>query len=115
MIVNGGGSKLIVFRTFASTRSQSVVGLEDEVYRKLRKKLLYTAPIAFGLLLVLDWTGLTDGGFPSSWGQALAQVCANIGWTVFLTAISYLLMIYPLKRQHPDEDDRDSDGERKPE
>ena len=70
----------------------------------VKKKTVLIAVLGFCLLELLDWTGVTRGGFPSNWTEALIQVCVNIGWTVFFTAVSYFLMIRPRRRPSSPED-----------
>ncbi len=60
-----------------------------------RKKLVTIAVGGFCLLMLVDWTGLTRWGFPSSWPQAVLEVCVNILWTVLFTVVSYFVMIRP--------------------
>jgi hypothetical protein len=77
---------------------RTVVKPEDEMRRVLTKRLLFIAPVGFCLLLLLDWTGLTDGGFPSTWEEAIVQVGANILWTVFFTVTFFFIWRYVLER-----------------
>jgi hypothetical protein len=60
-----------------------------------RNKIVLIAVLGFCLLELLDWTGITRGGFPSDWRVALIQVCVNIGWTAFCTTVAYFTMIRP--------------------
>jgi hypothetical protein len=76
------------------TRAKS----QEEMPRLLTRRLIFAAPGLFCLLVALDWTGLTGRGFPSNWAQALIGVCVNVGWTVFVTAVSLSLIMYYLKR-----------------
>jgi hypothetical protein len=76
----------------------AVVKREVELQGLLKKNLIFIAPISFCALMVLDWTGVTDGGFPSTWRLALVQIGANVVWTVFLTFISYFSMRYIYRR-----------------
>jgi hypothetical protein len=69
--------------------------------RVVRKRFIFAVPICFCLLLLLDWTGVTDGGFPSTWSVALVQVGANIAWTAFFTVIFYFGGSYLGKRYPP--------------
>jgi hypothetical protein len=71
---------------------------EEEMRRLLKRRLIFAAPGLFCLFLALDWTGLTGTGFPSDWAQAFIQVCVNIGFTVFATAVSFSLIMYCVKR-----------------
>ena len=71
---------------------------EEETRRLLKRRLIFAAPGLFCLFVALDWTGLTGRGFPSNWAQALIGVCVNVGWTVFVTAVSLSLIMYYLKR-----------------
>lgn len=57
------------------------------------KKLVLVGFFGFCGLELLDWTGVTGRRFPSSWSEALIQICVNVLWTAFFTAISYLFMI----------------------
>jgi hypothetical protein len=69
-----------------------------ELRKFLKKKLLIAAPLCFSLVLLLDLSGITDGGFPSNWGQALIQVTANIFQTAFLLIVTYFVLIYVFRR-----------------
>jgi hypothetical protein len=72
----------------------------------LRKKIVFIALLGFCLLQLLDWLGVTRGGFPSNWTEALIQALVNIGWTVFFTAVSYFVLMRPLRRPSgPSEED----------
>ena len=82
----------------AASAPPTVVKAEGEVRRVLKKRLILVAPVGFCLMLLLDWTGITDGGFPSEWEEALVQVGANILWTVFFTVTFYFAWSYLLKR-----------------
>jgi hypothetical protein len=68
-----------------------------------KRKLIVIATVGFCLLLLLDWTGLTGRGFPTNWGEALIQVCVNIGWTFLFTVASYFVLIRPLRRPKGDD------------
>ena len=69
-----------------------------------RNKIVLIAVLGFCLLELLDWTGITRGGFPSDWRVALLQVCVNIGWTAFATTVAYLTMMRPDRRPTLPED-----------
>ena len=71
---------------------RTIVKSQAELRSLLKRKIILTSPMSFCLLLLLDWTGVTGRGFPSTWGEALFQVCANVIWTVFLTGISYFAL-----------------------
>ena len=62
------------------------------------KKLVYIGLLGFCGLELLDWTGATGRGFPSSWSEALIQVCINVLWTAFFTFVSYFVMIRSRRR-----------------
>lgn len=68
------------------------------------KKIVLIAVLGFCALELLDWTGITRGGFPSSWAHALIQICINIGWTAFCTTVAYFTMIRPTRRSSSVED-----------
>jgi hypothetical protein len=80
----------------------------DGTQATLRRRLLFAAPFCFCAMMLLDWTGITDGGFPSTWGEGLFQVGANLLWTVFFMVIFYLGLGHLLRRFSP------AKGERKP-
>lgn len=71
--------------------------------------MILIALLSFCALELLDWTGITRGGFPSGWGVAFIQACVNIGWTVFCTTVAYLTMIRP-RRSTSLEDSHDGSG-----
>jgi hypothetical protein len=85
-------------REVAPIAPRTIVKPEGEMRRALKKRLILALPLCFCLMLLLDWTGVTDGGFPSTWGQALFQIGANIAWTVFFAVSLYLAMPYLLGR-----------------
>jgi hypothetical protein len=62
------------------------------------KKLVLFAPKGFCLFMLIDWTGLTGRHFPSSWIEALLQVCINIMWTTISMVVCYFVMVRPLQR-----------------
>ena len=70
-----------------------------------RRKLVLIAVLGFCLLELLDWTGITRGGFPSDWRVALIQVCVNIGWTAFATTVAYFTMMRPTRQRSTPEDE----------
>jgi hypothetical protein len=74
----------------------------------VKKKIIFIAVLGFCLLELLDWTGVTRGGFPSNFSEVLMQACVNIGWTFLFTAVSYFVMIRPRPRQSSPEDGDDS-------
>ena len=63
-----------------------------EKWAVLKRRVIMVSPAIFCLFLVLDWTGITDGGFPTNWGDALLQVGANLLWTLLLTVLSWLVI-----------------------
>ena len=67
------------------------------------KQVVLIAVLGFCALELLDWTGITRGGFPSNWAQALFQICINIGWTAFATTVAYFIMIRPRRRPSSEE------------
>lgn len=69
-----------------------------ELRKFLKKRLLIAAPLCFCLILLLDWLGITDGGFPATWAEALIQVGANILQTLFLMTIAYFGVRYVFRR-----------------
>jgi len=71
---------------------------EGQMRAVLKKRIILAAPVGFCLFLLLDWTGITDGGFPSDWAEALVQVVANILWTVIFTVSFYFAWPYLLGR-----------------
>jgi hypothetical protein len=75
------------------------------------KKVVLIAVLGFCVLELLDWTGITRGGFPSNWAQALFQICINIGWTAFCTTVAYLTMIRPPRRSSSLEDSHGGPGQ----
>jgi hypothetical protein len=85
---------------------RTIVKSEAEMRNLLKRKIIRTSPVTFCLLLLLDWTRVTGKGFPSTWSEAFIQVCANVIWTVFFTAISYYALDKYLdateKREAPD-------------
>ncbi len=87
---------------------QTVVRPESEMREVLRKRFIFSAPVIFCVFIALDWTGLSGRRFPSSWAEALIQICVNIVWTVILTATFYFIRIRGLKRVPPEQNERDS-------
>jgi hypothetical protein len=71
------------------------------------KKLVIIAPIAFCLMMLFDWTGLTGRHFPSSWIEALIQICINIVWTTIIMVVSYFVMVRPLQQSPSEKDTHD--------
>jgi hypothetical protein len=69
-----------------------------------QKKLVFFAPIAFCLMMLIDWTGLTGRHFPSSWIEALIQACINIVWTTIVIVVCYFVMVRPLRRPPSEKD-----------
>jgi hypothetical protein len=59
-----------------------------------KTRVAVVAAIYFCLTLLLDWTGVTDGGFPSTWYQALFQVGAAVVETAIFTALFFLVVSY---------------------
>lgn len=76
----------------------TVVKTEGEMGAIIRKRFIRKAPVIFCVLLLLDWTGIIDGGFPSTWGKAFVQVGANVAWTLFFMVIFYFAGKYIGKR-----------------
>jgi hypothetical protein len=79
-------------REIEPVATRTIVKSDAEMRRLIKRKIILSTPVSFCLLLLLDWIGVTGRGFPSTWGEALIQVSANIIWTVFLTAISYFAL-----------------------
>lgn len=77
---------------------RTIVKSEDEMRAGIRRRFIIKAPVLFCLLLLLDWTGIIGGGFPSTWGEALVQVGANVAWTLFFMVIFYFAGKYIGKR-----------------
>lgn len=69
------------------------------------KKIVLIAFLGFWLLELLDWTGVTRGGFPKTWAGALFQACINIGWAAFCTVVAYFVMIRPTRQQSSAEEE----------
>jgi hypothetical protein len=84
----------------------TVVRPEDEMRGVIRRKLALIAPVTFCLCLLLDWTGLIDGGFPRNWAQALIQICVNIGWSAFSIVVSYFVITGAAKRSTSEQNGR---------
>src|SRR5271166_4831032 len=81
--------------------------INNKMRLKHRQKIVLIAVLSFCLLELLDWTGLTRGGFPSDWRVALIQACMNIGWTAFATTVAYFTMMRPTRGPSPPEDGGD--------
>lgn len=88
-----------------------------------KRKLIFSAVIAFCLLFPLDWTGVTGRGFPTSWAEASIELCVNVGWTILFTVVSYFVLIRPRRRptdqadsstQVPDRQQRDGESRANP-
>jgi hypothetical protein len=74
-------------------------GRRNEQYAH-EKTLLYRAAwFLFAHAARLD--GVDARGFSLKLGTTLIQICVNVGWTVFFTAISYFVMIHPLRERPP--------------
>jgi len=69
-----------------------------ELRRRVKKRLMLVAPLCLCLLLLLDWTGITDGGFPSTWAEALVQVGINTVATTFFSVTFYFAIFYIYER-----------------
>jgi hypothetical protein len=65
-------------------------------------KLIQSSIVGFCLLFLIDWSGITGRRFPKNWGEALVQVCINIGWILFFAVVSYFALIRRRSR-HKDE------------
>jgi hypothetical protein len=77
---------------------------EADLRRILRKRLIrWAAPISFVLILILDWTNVTDGGFPSTLGEAIFQVAEDVVWTAFFTIIFYFAIVRFSQRSSSEE------------
>jgi hypothetical protein len=69
---------------------------------KFTGKLIVIMPLCFCLLMLLDWTGLYGRHFPRNMTEALLQVCVNLGWTAFFSAIGYFVFRGPSAADDPD-------------
>jgi hypothetical protein len=72
-----------------------------ELRKFVKKELIILAPLCFSLILLLDWSGITDGGFPSTSSQTAIQVSANVVQTAFLLIVSYFVLTNVFKRFPP--------------
>src|SRR5262249_45445286 len=67
---------------------------EPALRRLIRKRLIVVAPFCFLISLVLDWTGVTNGGFPHTWVEAVGQIIANVVQTGYLATVFYFAWVY---------------------
>ena len=65
-------------------------------------KLILSSIVGFCLLFLIDWSGLTGRSFPRNWGEALIEVCINIGWILFFALVSYFFLIRRRSRSRDD-------------
>jgi len=85
-------------REVAPIAPPTIVKSEAEMRRLLKRKIILAAPVGFCLMMLIDWTGVTGEGFPSTLEQALYQVVANTAWTVFFTVTFFYTWPYLLDR-----------------
>jgi hypothetical protein len=76
-------------RKVAPVGPRSVVRTEPEMRKVLKKRIVFAGLLGFLLILLLDWTGITDSGFPSTWAQALFQIADDALDSVILILIFY--------------------------
>ena len=82
-------------REIASTAFRHSTKLAAERRPVFKKRFaILIALVYFCLTLLLDWTGLTDGGFPVTGSQAFFQVGAAIVETAIFTILFSLAMRY---------------------
>ena len=94
-------------REIAPVAPPTVVKSDEEMRRVLKRRFILSLPVSFCLFLLLDWTGVTGGGFPSTWAEALFQVASDLVWLALLTVPLYFIFASLPRRSRTAGKDRD--------